>query len=165
MASTIKISQLTSGIPTSNGIFPYVESGQTLKTTFSGAATAILSNLSGLTATTISASTFQGQLIVNTTTQSTTNYTLQSSDGGTLVQMNSSSPNTLLIPPFGTTPFSNGVQISVAQYGTGQTTISGGTGVTIRSYGNATKLAGQYAGATLHKIGTNEWFLFGNLSF
>jgi hypothetical protein len=60
--------------------------------------------------------------------------------------------------------FPIGSKIDVAQYGSGQTTITAAGGVTIRSNGGALKIAAQYSACTLVKIGTNEWYCFGNLS-
>jgi hypothetical protein len=49
----------------------------------------------------------------------------------------------------------------LVQLGAGQVTV-GGAGVTLRSNGSKLKLFGQYAAATLVKIGTDEWVLVGN---
>jgi hypothetical protein len=93
------------------------------------------------------------------------NYTLQLSDAGDIVEINSSSANTVTIPTSSTVNFIIGTQITVVQYGAGQTTFTtGSTNVLLRSAGNATKLAAQYAGATLIKRGTDEWYLLGNVT-
>jgi hypothetical protein len=54
-------------------------------------------------------------------------------------------------------------KIDVTQYGAGATTITAASGVTIRSFSSFLKLAGQYAACTLVKIGTDEWYAYGNL--
>jgi hypothetical protein len=93
------------------------------------------------------------------------NYTLQLSDAGDIVEINSSSANTVTIPTSSTVNFLIGTQITVVQYGIGQTTFTtGSTNVLLRSAGNATKLAAQYAGATLIKRGIDEWYLLGNVT-
>ena len=52
----------------------------------------------------------------------------------------------------------------VNNYGAGQVTIVAGSGVTLRSDGSKLKIKSQYSAATLVKIGTDEWMVFGNLS-
>jgi hypothetical protein len=95
----------------------------------------------------------------------TNNYQLQLSDAGDIVEMNVGSANTVTIPSSSVTNFLIGTQITVVQYGTGQTTFTtGSTNVLLRSAGNATKLAAQFAGATLIKRGTDEWYLLGNVT-
>jgi hypothetical protein len=94
----------------------------------------------------------------------TGNYTLVIGDIGELIELNVGSANTLTVPLNSSVAFPIGSKIDVAQYGAGQTTITPASGVTIRSFGGALKIAGQYGAATLVKIGTNEWYCFGNLS-
>ena len=112
-----------------------------------------------------------GNLTVSGTTPSiitfnrqSSSYTLAISDAGLMVEMNVATANNLTIPLNSTVPFVIGQIIEIAQYGVGQTTILPISGVTIRSYTGLTKLSGQYAAATLTKVGTNEWYLFGNLT-
>lgn len=93
----------------------------------------------------------------------TSSYQLVIGDAGTTVIMNVGSANNLTVPPNATVAFATGTVINVVQYGAGETTINPGSGVTIRSR-NGLKLAGQYAGAVLIKIGTNEWIAFGDLA-
>ena len=96
--------------------------------------------------------------------RNTSNYTLVIGDANKLVEMNLAGANTLTVPPNSSVAFSVGTQILLAQYGAGQTTVTAGAGVTIRSGGGAIKLAQQYAGATLIKIATDEWYLFGSIA-
>ena len=112
-----------------------------------------------------------GNLTVSGTTPSiitfnrqSSSYTLAISDAGLMVEMNVATANNLTIPLNSAVPFVIGQIIEIAQYGVGQTTILPISGVTIRSYTGLTKLSGQYAAATLTKVGTNEWYLFGNLT-
>ena len=112
-----------------------------------------------------------GNLTVSGTTPSiitfnrqSSSYTLAITDAGLMVEMNVATANNLTIPLNSAVPFVIGQIIEIAQYGAGQTTIVPTSGVTIRSYTGLTKLSGQYAAATLTKVGTNEWYLFGNLT-
>jgi hypothetical protein len=91
-------------------------------------------------------------------------YPLVLTDAGKLVVMNVGSANDLTIPLNSSVPFDIGTQILVAQYGAGQTTIVATLGVTIRSSGGKLKLNTQYSLATLIKIGTDEWFLAGDIA-
>lgn len=97
------------------------------------------------------------------TNRQTASYILALTDRGKLVEMNSASANTLTIPLDSTVAFPINSKIDVTQYGAGATTITAASGVTIRSFSSYLKLAGQYAACTLVKIGTNEWYAYGNL--
>ena len=94
----------------------------------------------------------------------TASYTLVLSDADKLVEMNVGSANNLTIPLNSSVAFATGTQILLAQYGAGQTTIVATSGVTIRSNGAKLKLNVQYSGATLIKIGENDWYLFGDIA-
>jgi hypothetical protein len=94
----------------------------------------------------------------------TGNYSLALGDGGTVVEMNVASANTLTVPPNSSAAFPVGTIVEVFQLGAGQTTITPGAGVTFRSDGGKTKLAAQYASASLRKRATDEWVLAGDLS-
>ena len=98
-----------------------------------------------------------------TTNRQTASYTLVLGDADKLVEMNVAGANNLTIPPNSSVAFSIGAQTMIAQYGAGETTIVAGPGVTIRSSGGKLKLNVQYAGATLIKIATDEWYLFGEI--
>ena len=99
-----------------------------------------------------------------TTNRQTASYTLVLSDADKLVETNVASANNLTVPLNSSVAFSTGTQILLAQYGAGQTTIVATSGVTIRSNGAKLKLNAQYSGATLIKIDTNEWYLFGDIA-
>jgi len=94
----------------------------------------------------------------------TASYTLVLSDADKLVEMNVASANNLTIPLNSSVAFATGTQILLAQYGAGQTTLVPTSGVTIRSNASKVKLNAQYSGATLIKIDTNEWYLFGDIA-
>lgn len=99
-----------------------------------------------------------------TTNRQTASYTLALTDANKLVEMNVATANNLTVPPNASVAFPIGTPIEISQYGAGVTTIVAGAGVTIRSANNWYKMNAQYAGASLVKIGTNEWYLFGNLN-
>jgi hypothetical protein len=99
-----------------------------------------------------------------TTNRQTASYTLVLSDADKLVEMNVGSANNLTIPLNSSVAFPTGTQILLAQYGAGQTTVVATSGVTVRSNGGKLKLNVQYSGATLIKIGTDEWYLFGDIA-
>jgi hypothetical protein len=108
---------------------------------------------------------FAGKLI-NTYkyNRQTASYTLVLADRSKLVEMNVATANNLTIPLDSSVAFEIGTQIEISQYGAGQTTIVATSGVTIRSESGNLKIAGQYVAVTLLKIGTNEWYCFGNLT-
>jgi len=108
---------------------------------------------------------FAGKLI-NTYkyNRQTASYTLVLSDRSKLVEMNVATANNLTIPLNSSVAFEIGTQIEISQYGAGQTTIVATSGVTIRSQSGNLKIAAQYVAVTLLKIGTDEWYCFGNLS-
>ena len=99
-----------------------------------------------------------------TTNRQTSSYTLVIGDADTLVEMNNASANNLTIPLNATVAYATGTQILLSQYGAGQTTVVATGGVTVRSSGGKLKLTAQYSGATLIKIATNEWYLFGDIT-
>jgi hypothetical protein len=92
-----------------------------------------------------------------------TSYTLVLTDAGKLIEMNSSTANTLTVPTDASVAFQIGTVISVSQLGAGQTTLAGAGGVTMRSYNNNLKLAGQNAIASVIKRAANDWYVAGNL--
>jgi hypothetical protein len=98
------------------------------------------------------------------TNRQTASYTLVLGDADKLVEVNNASANNLTVPLNSSVAFATGTQILLAQYGAGQTTIVATSGVTIRSNGAKLKLNAQYSGATLIKIGENEWYLFGDIA-
>jgi hypothetical protein len=98
------------------------------------------------------------------TNRQTANYSLVLADNGKLVETNVGAANTITVPPNSSITFPIGSKIDLAQYGAGQTTIVPGIGVTVRSAGGALKLSAQYSGATIVKIGTDEWYLFGDIT-
>jgi hypothetical protein len=98
------------------------------------------------------------------TNRQVASYSLALSDKNKLVEMNVGSANNLTIPLNSSISFAIGTQILLSQYGAGQTTVLPTGGVTLRSAGGKTKLTSQYSGATLIKIATDEWYLFGDIT-
>lgn len=96
-----------------------------------------------------------------TLNRQTASYTLALADAWGMVEQNVASANNLTVPPNSSVPFPILTQIIVTQYGTGQTTLTPGAGVNLRSP-SGLKLASQYSAVTLIKIGTDEWYVFGN---
>lgn len=96
--------------------------------------------------------------------QTGTTYTLVLADAGLCVELNNASAITLTVPPNSSVAFATGTVIEFYQMGAGQVTFSPGSGVTIRSRGTVTKMAGQYAVASIRKRGTDEWVLTGDLT-
>jgi hypothetical protein len=94
--------------------------------------------------------------------QTGTTYTLVLTDAHKLVTQSNASGITTTVPPNSSVAFEIGDQVNLLQLGAGQVTVAAGSGVTIRSQGSKLKLNGQYATATLVKIGTDEWVLLGN---
>lgn len=91
------------------------------------------------------------------------NYTLVLADAdGVYVRMNVATANTLTVPNNSTAAIPIGSAIPIKSAGAGQTTIVAAGGVTINSP-ETLKLRKQHSGATLIKVGTNEWDLTGDL--
>lgn len=110
-------------------------------------------------------STFNGkQNSLISLNRQTASYILALADRGKLVEMNVATANNLTVPLDSSVAFPIGTQINFSQYGAGQTTVVATSGVTVRSAGGALKLALQYSGGSLVKIGTNEWYLFGDIT-
>lgn len=77
---------------------------------------------------------------------------------------NNASTQTLTIPTNASVAFPINTEIVFFQQGAGQVVFSAAGGVTVQSLGTALKIVAQYGAATLKKIGTNTWVLFGNIS-
>lgn len=90
--------------------------------------------------------------------------TLALIDAGGLIRMNVATANNFTIPPNSSVAFDIGTVIDGLQYGAGLTTIVAGSGVTVQSRGSALKSAGQYAGWSAVKTGTDEWWVTGDLT-
>lgn len=96
--------------------------------------------------------------------QTGTAYTLALADAGNCVEMNNAAANALTIPPNSTVAFGVGTTILIRQMGAGQTTLVAGSGVTVRNPHGTLKIRAQYGSVALHKRGTDEWCVEGNLA-
>ena len=92
------------------------------------------------------------------------NYTLVLTDQCRIIQTDNASANTVTIPAESSVNFPVGTEIAIIQEGAGQTEIVAAAGVTIKSNNSYTKIAARYTGATLVKMGSNQWYLIGNLA-
>ncbi len=99
-----------------------------------------------------------------TTNRQTTDYILVLTDADKLIELNSASAISVTVPPNSSVAFPIGTTILVTQYGAGTASVVAGSGVTIRSAGGALSLSARYAGASLIKIATNEWYLNGSIA-
>jgi hypothetical protein len=89
-------------------------------------------------------------------------HTLNLDNSYYMVEIDSSSAQTVTIPLNGVVPFPVGTVIYVCQLGTGQVTIDAAVGVTLRSSNAEYKTNGQYSVIVLRKRLTNEWVMWGD---
>ena len=102
--------------------------------------------------------------IYNVFNRQTASYTLVLGDAGRIVEMNVGTANNLTVPLNSSVAFVIGTEIVISQYGAGQTTIVATSGVTLRSKSGQLKIGNQYTAVTLVKVGTDEWYVWGNVS-
>jgi hypothetical protein len=102
-------------------------------------------------------------LVSPTTDTKTGNYTLDTSDAGKVLRINSSSNLTVTIPLNTTAAIEVNAEIAIIRYGTGTVSISPISGVTLNSANTYRKIKDRYGSAALKKIATNEWILVGSL--
>lgn len=121
-------------------------------------ATTIVADL----ATKITQEDLDAATLVNYNEQ-TSSYTLALADNTNLVEMNSSSANTVTIPSDSAVAFPVGSAIDIFQRGTGQTTLVAGSGVTLL-YTPGLKLRARYSAATVIKRSANTWIVTGDLT-
>lgn len=96
---------------------------------------------------------------VNTRTAS---YTLVASDRGKVIEMNVASANSVTVPNetgIGGVNFPIGTQITVAQLGSGQTTLIPANGVTLKSVNQGLSTTTQYSAILLYKRSVNDWLV------
>ena len=107
-----------------------------------------------------------GQLTLNA--QTGTTYTFVLTDNrNKLITASNASAQTYTIPTNASVAFPIGSTINVIAIGAGQVTIQGNGGVTVASTGataTAPKLRVQYSAATLIKVGTDSWYVVGDLA-
>ena len=96
--------------------------------------------------------------------QTVTTYNLVLTDAHKTVTLTNGSAIDARIPTNAGTAFPIGTRIELIQGGAGQVTVAPTTGVTVNSSGGKTKLAAQYAVATILKVATDTWYLFGDIT-
>ena len=96
--------------------------------------------------------------------QTVTTYNLVLTDAHKTVTLTNGSAIDARIPTNAGTAFPIGTRIELIQGGAGQVTVAPTSGVTVNSSGGKTKLAAQYAVATILKTDTNTWYLFGDIT-
>ncbi len=97
----------------------------------------------------------------------TVSYTPVLADANKVIEADTTSANTLLIPTNTAVAFDIGVVIGVYQQGSGLTTVAADTGVILRSsigQSGSRALSGQFAEASIRKRGANDWVLVGDLA-
>lgn len=95
--------------------------------------------------------------------QSGAAYTLVLTDQGKTVSLTNAGAVTVTVPPNSSVAFPVGAVVLLRQFG-GTVTVAPGVGVTVDSRGELMSLAGARAWATLVKVGTDAWDLFGDLA-
>lgn len=117
----------------------------------------------------LSATMFNGLVTFTLNSNSTTSYTLASTDQyQVLVIMTNAAAKDVLIPTDATYAFPNGTAITVLNTGAGDATIkavtAGTTTVTSAGGTSAQPKVGQYKSAVAIKTGTNAWTVVGAVS-
>ena len=101
---------------------------------------------------------------VEVNAQTGTAYTLALADAGKIVTLSNGSAITLTVPAEASVAFDVGTVIGLAQLGAGTVTVAAGPGVSLSSKDSAVDLSGQYATASLLKVGSDSWLLSGGLA-
>jgi hypothetical protein len=96
--------------------------------------------------------------------QTGTAYTILMTDRNKTVTMNNASSNVLTIPANATTAFPIGSTLKVIQIGAGATTITGATGVVLNGVtAGSGALVGRWDEVTVSKVGTDAWYVTGDV--
>jgi hypothetical protein len=97
----------------------------------------------------------------------TASYTLVAADEAKIIEISSTSANSVTIPLNASVPFAIGTQITIIQTNTGQTSLVVTSGVTLnctpQSSANSAKLRSQWSSVTLIKRATDTWIAIGDL--
>jgi hypothetical protein len=107
-------------------------------------------------------------LTIDAKTGTTYTFVLQDANNE-LITASNASAQTYSIPTNASVAFPIGCQINIIQIGAGQVTINAVTSGTTSVLSNggtaaAPKLRGQYSAATLVKVGTDAWYVIGDIS-
>lgn len=107
----------------------------------------------------------EGVLLVDgwQTPIATTTHTLTLANYNTTIVHTNASASTITVPPNSSVAFPINTQIDIVQNGVGKVTLAQWAGVTINSKWWNKSLAAQYTWATLKKVWTDTWILFGEL--
>lgn len=90
-------------------------------------------------------------------------YILALSDAGNVLTMDNPSLNSIVIPLNVSVAFQIGTQIDIIMKGAGTTSIDADTGVTLNDVNaGSAAISNQYSAATILKIDTDEWIIFGD---
>jgi hypothetical protein len=95
--------------------------------------------------------------------EQTSDYTLQLSDKGKIVEVSTGVTGTITIPTDISVAFPTGTQVLVMRGGTGAVGITGDVGVTVYAAQGYLNLSYQYSAATLVKKAADTWYIFGDL--
>jgi hypothetical protein len=93
-----------------------------------------------------------------------TGYTLQLTDAGKQVPVNSSEPSNVIVPADSIADFAVGTIIEVSQENVGQLTITGQPNVIIQAPAGAVKTSMQYGVVGLRKVAANIWRVQGGVN-
>lgn len=101
--------------------------------------------------------------------QTATTYTFVLNDNSKFIMSSNASAQTLSIPTNATTAFPIGSQINVIQTGAGQVTVSAASPGTTTVLSNAAtaaapKCRNQFAALTAIKVGTDFWYVIGDIA-
>jgi hypothetical protein len=90
-------------------------------------------------------------------------FTLNSTDEGKILRVNSSSNLVVTIPLNSSVNFPINGELALIRYGTGEVSITPISGVTLNSKNTERNINGRYGAVALKKIDTDEWLLIGSL--
>jgi hypothetical protein len=93
----------------------------------------------------------------------TADHTLDLTDLGRPVEMSSTLPTVVTVPPNNTVAIPVGAATEVCRLGSGTVTVAPGAGVTILSEGSVRTVAAQYGSVVLRQRAANVWVLGGRL--
>ncbi len=98
------------------------------------------------------------------TIEKTSSWTLELTNMHKFIRVNSTSEISVTIPLNSDVEFPINTEIVFVQHGAGTVEMNAATGVTIYN-SSGLKSSGQYTGFTLRKVGTDEWYALGSLTF